>query len=75
MTYGDFLDTLISPIQAFLSWATTITTALLGNYFFITLVGIVVITSLFYLVIDLIQNFKSFNKSNKKNLDNGGKKQ
>ena len=42
MTYGDFLDTLISPIQAFLSWATTITTALLGNYFFITLVGIVV---------------------------------
>jgi len=74
MSYSDFLNTLVSPIQAFFSWASSITTALLGNYFFISLIGFVVITSLFYFVLDLISNFKILHKSKKKNLDNGGKK-
>lgn len=72
MSYGEFLNTIISPIQYFFDWATSLTTALISNYFFISMVGAVVITSLFYLLLDNL-SFNVFNKK-KKNLDNGGKK-
>lgn len=73
MTYSQWLETLIGPIQAFLGWASTITTALLGNYIFITVVGLFVMLFLLDLFVSHFTNLG--HKSNKNNLDNGGKKQ
>ena len=75
MTYNDFLNTLLTPINAFIEWCTTITTALIQNYVFITAVGLIVAPILIGLFVDHFLNFSSFKtKSKKHNLDNGGRK-
>lgn len=73
MTYEQFLNTFVDPIQAFFSWATTITSNLLTNYVFITIVGLSVISTLIYFFVDYFVNFEN-KSSSKKNLDNGGKR-
>lgn len=73
MSYSDFLNTLVAPIQSFISWATTLTNNLITNYVFITIVGLSVITSLLGLFVSNFINL-GYRKNNKRNLDNGGKK-
>ena len=73
MSYSDFLNTLVAPIQSFISWATTLTNNLITNYVFITIVGLSVITSLLSIFVSKFTNL-GYNKKKKQNLDNGGKK-
>lgn len=74
MSYSEFLNTFLAPIQAFLGWASSLTTALINNYVFITFVGFSVITTLLYLFFDYFLNLGGSNTTKKRNLDNGGKK-
>lgn len=57
MSYQEFLNTLISPIQYFISWLSMVADVLIHNYYFITMLGIVLFISLFWLVYYLIHDF------------------
>lgn len=75
MEYSDFLNSMYVFITQFFVWCGTITSNLLTNYVFITLVGLTIMPVLFYIFVSNITGFNILHKRNKKNLDNGGKKQ
>ena len=52
MTYSEFLQTLVSPITTFVSGLSSIASSLMSNYIFITLLGLVIFGSLFWLIYD-----------------------
>lgn len=66
MTYSEFLNSLITPISTFITWLGLMFNYLITNYFFITLVGITLISSLilYFLSITL------FHINSSKDLDN-----
>lgn len=67
MSYQQFLNNLVTPISSFITWFGTILNYLITNYFFITLLGITLISSLlFYFLSNIIYNVNSC----KKDLDN-----
>ena len=67
MSYSEFLNTLIAPFTSFLSWLNTILNYLITNYFFITMFGLTLISSLlFYFLSNILYHINS----SQKDLDN-----
>lgn len=54
LSYRDWLDTLALPIRYFVDWLVQISNSLCENYFFITLLGITIFVSLFWVVFYII---------------------
>lgn len=57
MSYSDWLDTLVSPISSFVDWLSMFADSLIHNYFVITLLGICLFVSLFWLVFNILHDF------------------
>lgn len=62
MSYQDFLDTLVSPINSFINWLSLVANSLIHNYIVITLLGITLFISLVWFIFYLI--FDYFDKIN-----------
>lgn len=62
MSYQDFLDTLVIPINSFINWLSIVANSLIHNYFVITLLGITLFISLVWFIFYLI--FDYFDKIN-----------
>lgn len=52
MTYSEFIQTLVSPITTFVNGLKTIANSLMSNYIFITIFGLIIFVSLFWLIYD-----------------------
>ena len=57
MSYSEWLDTLVSPISNFINWLSMVANSLIHNYFVITLLGICLFLSLFWLIFYFIHDF------------------
>ena len=57
MSYSQWLDTLVSPISNFITWLSMVADSLIHNYFVITLLGICLFLSLFWLVFYFIHDY------------------
>lgn len=57
MSYSQWLDTLVSPIQYFINWLIAIADSLIHNYIFITFLGITLFISLVWFIFHLIFDF------------------
>lgn len=77
MTYSEFLNYISNGFTLFYNTLISVSNTLLSNYFFITMLGLVIFVSIFYFVLYDIFGipFFSIKKKNKYNLDNvrGGK--
>lgn len=63
MTYSQFLNNLVSPIAYFITWLGSTLDYLITNYFFITILGISLISSLlFYFLSHLLFNLNNSSK-------------
>lgn len=63
MTYSDFLNSLVSPISNFINWLSIVFNYLITNYFFITILGLTLISSLLvYFLNSLLSNLHSHSK-------------
>lgn len=57
MTYNDFLNQFIQPISNFINWLSMVADNLIHNYIFLTIFGISIFISLFYLVFNFIRDY------------------
>ena len=56
MTYSDFLNQFVGVISSFISWLSDVSDVLIHNYFFITILGITLFISFFWLVYHLFND-------------------
>ena len=59
MSYSNFLDSLSNAFVIFVNGLVSISNSLMSNYFFITILGLVLFCSLFWLVYDTFGDFFS----------------
>ena len=58
MSYQQFLDSLLLPIQSFISWLGTLADYLLTNYIFITIFGLGLFSFIIPFCINLVSNIR-----------------
>ena len=74
MTYEEFLNSMLSPISSFITWLGMISNYLLTNYFFITILGLTLLSSLlFYFLGYLLHNLNNHSKDLDNTFEKGGR--
>lgn len=66
MSYRQFLESLIAPIESFISWLGTIADYLLTNYVFITIFGLAIFSFILSFGLDVVRNFRIKKRNNDK---------
>lgn len=66
MSYRQFLESLIAPIESFMSWLGTIADYLLTNYVFITIFGLAIFSFIIHFGFDLVRELRIKKRSNDK---------
>lgn len=57
--YNDFLEFIFTPLSYFINWLSLVANNLIHNYFFITILGLVLFVSLFWFLYNIIFGFLS----------------
>lgn len=68
MSYSDWLNSIGNIIPTIIGWITSLTNSLLSNYIVVTILGFILFSSFFYLIINLLFSMKKDHKTDYDNI-------